>query len=249
MLLTPYGLREWLTITVVAAAAAGLAVWFSLWWALAVVVVVWLALLSFFRDPPRRVPTDLPKRAMLSPADGVISKIERVETHEACAGPAVVIRIFLSVLNVHVNRAPFDCEVVSVTHRPGKYLDARSEESARVNESTMIVARIATGVTGGVTGGATGGEAGEKAGRKASGDARTETIGVKQISGAIARRIVCPLRPGEALRRGQRFGMIKFGSTTELILPRPEQVEVLVKVGQRVTGGRTLLAVLPPPQS
>ncbi len=241
MLLTPYGLREWLTITVVAAAAAGLTVWFSLWWALALVVVVWLALLSFFRDPPRRVPTELPNGAMLSPADGVISKIERVETHEACAGPAVVIRIFLSVLNVHVNRAPFDCEVVSVTHRPGKFLDARSEESARVNESTMIVARIVPG--------ATGGEAGGKPGAKTSGDARTETIGVKQISGAIARRIVCPLRPGEALRRGQRFGMIKFGSTTELILPRPEQVEVLVKVGQRVTGGRTLLAVLPPPQS
>jgi phosphatidylserine decarboxylase len=218
MLLTRYGLREWGLISLLAAALAAVSAWAGWPWLILPISALWLAAVSFFRDPLRHVPTALPQGTMLSPADGRVSRIEVVERHEALAGEALVIRIFLSVLNVHVNRSPYDGEVISTTHRPGRYLDARSEESARVNESVLTLLSIDGG----------------------------ERLGIKQISGAIARRIVCPIAPGDRLVRGQRFGMIKFGSTTELILPRPSDVEVLVREGDAVRGGLTPLARLRP---
>jgi phosphatidylserine decarboxylase len=161
---------------------------------------------------------------MLSPADGVVRAVLDVESHEAVGGaPAKVIRIFLSVLNVHVNRAPCDCEVVSLHPRPGQYLNAQTEESASVNESNLIVLKTAAGGVG------------------------DERIGLRQVSGMLARTIVCPIKPGARLARGEKFGMIKFGSTTELILPRPTHVTVHVKKGDTVRGGLTLLATLEPP--
>jgi phosphatidylserine decarboxylase len=111
--------------------------------------------------------------------------------------------------------------VATIVHADGKYLDARSEESARVNESNVITLDTASG----------------------------ERVGIRQVSGAIARRIVCAAATGDRARRGARFGMIKFGSTTELILPRPGDVKVHVKVGDRVTGGVTILATLRAPGS
>jgi phosphatidylserine decarboxylase len=215
-MLTPYGTREWMIITLFAVVLAAVC-WILLgWWSLIPVFIVWLALVSFFRDPNRTPPHDLQPDDMLSPADGTISAIETADHHEATNGPATIIRIFLSVLDVHINRVPFDGDVVDVIHRPGKYLDARTEESARVNESNLVIVRIASG----------------------------ETIGIKQISGAIARRIVCPLRKGDLVERGKRFGMIKFGSTTELILPRPDDVTVHVRKGEKVKGALTKLATL-----
>jgi phosphatidylserine decarboxylase len=222
MPLTMYGFRVWFTITLVAAALAAICVWQSWWVPLAVVVVLWLALLSFFRDPIRRIRTDLEDGTMLSPADGVVSAVLDVESHEAVAGggPAKLIRIFLSVLNVHVNRSPHDGEVVTLKHTPGKFLNAQTEESALVNESNLITFRMENG----------------------------ETFGVRQVSGMLARAIVCPLKVGDRLKRGQKFGMIKFGSTTELILPRPQDVTVHVKKGDRVKGGVTVIATLKPRQ-
>jgi phosphatidylserine decarboxylase len=143
-----------------------------------------------------------------------------VDHHEALGGaPAKVIRIFLSVLNVHVNRAPCDAQVVSITPRPGKYLNAQSEESALVNESNLIVLR--TSIAG-----------------------VDELVGVRQVSGMIARTIVCGIRPGDRVSRGEKFGMIKFGSTTELILPRPNDVTVHVRKGDKVRAGVMTLATL-----
>jgi phosphatidylserine decarboxylase len=186
------------------------------------VVVLGLALLSFFRDPIRRIKSDLEPGAMLSPADGVVSAVLDVDSHQATSGrPAKIIRIFLSVLNVHINRSPYDGEVVSITRTAGKYLNAQTEESANVNESNLIIMRI-----------------------KLNG--RAETIGVRQVSGMLARTIVCPLTAGYRLSRGQKFGMIKFGSTTELILPRPQDVTVHVKKGDKVKGGVTVIATLRP---
>lgn len=153
---------------------------------------------------------------MLSPADGTVSKILRVDHHVATGGPAVIVRIFLSILDVHINRSPCDGEVIAVRHVPGKYYDARREISAAENESNLITLSI-------------------------GGD---ETIGVRQVSGAIARRIVCPLKAGDRLTQGQKFGMIKFGSTTELVMPRPDDVVVLVAEGDKVRAGLTLLARL-----
>lgn len=223
MSLTPYGLRVWLPILLVALALGCGFAWLGWWWAVAIVAVLGLALLSFFRDPIRRIATDLPQGAMLSPADGTVSAVLEVNSHEATGGgPAMIIRIFLSVLNVHINRSPHDGEVVSIVRKPGKYLNAQREESANVNESNLIVMRIKI-------------------------NDRAETIGVRQVSGMLARAIVCPLQVGYRLARGQKFGMIKFGSTTELILPRPGDVTVHVKKGDKVRGGLTVIATLRPP--
>jgi phosphatidylserine decarboxylase len=188
----------------------------SLWWISVVAcMLLWLALVSFFRNPWRIIPTDLPDGAMLSPADGVVSAIEFLDEHETVEGPAVLIRIFLSVLNVHINRMPCDCELDKMVYRKGKFLDARSEESAKINESNALFL-----FTNG------------------------ERIGMRQVSGKIARNIVCPIKAGDRFRQGQQFGMIKFGSTAELILPRPDQVHIIVAKGESVRGGLTQLATL-----
>lgn len=221
MSLTRYGFKEWFIITVVMGAVVALGVFLHWWWLVAAGVVVWLALVSFFRDPWGRRPATSNPNDMVSPADGRISAVLTVDHHPATNGPAVIVRIFLSVLNVHVNRFPCDGTVTEVIYTPGRFLDARTEESARVNESMLTVLQTASG----------------------------ERLGVRQVSGAIARRIVCPLQPGNPARRGARFGMIKFGSTTELILPRPNDVTTHVRVGDRVTGGVTILATLGAPGS
>ena len=220
MHLTGYGWRVWLPILLGMIVFAAWFAWLKLWVLVAIVIILGLALLSFFRDPWRRIDASLPIEKMLSPADGAVSAVLDVDSHEATAGqPAKIIRIFLSVLNVHINRSPCDAEVVSLKHAPGKYLNAQTEESAQVNESNLIVLRIHDG----------------------------ELIGLRQVAGMIARAIVCPLKPGDQLKRGQKFGMIKFGSTTELILPRPGDVEVHVKKGDKVKGGITVIATLKRP--
>lgn len=221
MLLTPYGIREWLTATIIAVAiSAGLAL-LGWWWAIIVPAIVWLAVLAFFRDPRRKVPDNAPDGLFISPADGCVSSIETVEHHQVTDGPAVVIRVFLSVLNVHVNRSPYKLEVLEVNYSPGKFHDARSEKCPIENESNLITLRTASG----------------------------EKVGVRQIAGKIARRIVCKISPGDKLELGQRFGMIKFGSSTELILPRPDAVKVHVSVGHKVRAGLSQLATLKPLES
>jgi len=220
--LTKYGWQQWSFITVVLAIPTAFALWGTqyspFWWiAFGMFVLLWFALVSFFRNPWRTIPTDLPSGMMLSPADGVVSAIEYVDTHETVEGPAVIIRIFLSVLNVHINRTPCDCVLLDAKYRKGKFLDARSEESAKVNESNTLFFEYA----------------GEK-------------IGIRQVSGKIARNIVCPIQVGDVFTQGRQFGMIKFGSTTELILPRPNDVTVHVKRGEAVTGGITRFATLTP---
>jgi len=224
--LTPYGRREWIAISALCAAAGGACIILLPWWTIFLVAVVWLALVSFFRDPVRRIPADLPPGTMLSPADGTISAILRVNEHPATDGhPAVIIRVLLTVLNVHVNRTPCDGDVIDVRHTPGRFMSAMKPESADVNESNLVRIRVP---------------------RDDDADA-DDTLAVKQIAGRVARRIVCRLAPGDHVRQGDTFGMIKFGSTTELILPRPDDVEVRVAPGQRVRAGTTTLAVMRPP--
>ena len=213
-MLTKYGQREWLAVLAGSAfiiAALGYLHW---WWPIGLVVLAALALLSFFRDPPRKIPRD--PGILVSPADGVVSSVHRLEHYEPLGGPAHCVRIFLSVLNVHLNRSPCDALVESVTPRPGRFLNALNPTSAEVNESNLIVLRDpATG---------------------------RPVAAVRQVAGLIARTIVCRLRPGQALRRGERFGMIKFGSTTELYFPESSGLSIRVARGQRVYGGRTILA-------
>ena len=218
MVLTRYGLREWLATTVVAVLVTAGLLWFGWWWGVIPVAGTWLSVLWFFRDPLRRVPHRDGAGFMLCPADGRVSAIQTVEHHEAVGGPALVIRIFLSVLNVHVNRSPAAGEVVSISYTPGSFRDARTPQSATDNESNLIVLKLDDG----------------------------QTIGLRQIAGKVARRIVCQLSVGDRVEAGQRFGMIKFGSSAELILPRPDDVVACVSVGDKVKGGSTHLATLGP---
>lgn len=215
MTLTRYGWRQWLAITLALVFLAAIAAYVQWWLVLIPLFLLWVSLVSFFRNPWRTIPTDLPKGMMLSPADGVVSAIEFVEAHETVEGPAVIIRIFLSVLNVHINRVPCDCTLTKAKYRKGQFLDARTEESAKVNESnTLFFTR------------------------------EGEPFGVRQVSGKIARNIVCPIQVGDSFTRGQQFGMIKFGSTTELILPRPDDVTIHVEKGDAVRGGLTRFVTL-----
>jgi len=165
----------------------------------------------FFRDPERQVPADA--SGVVAPADGVVVEIvEKTET-EVVNGMMRRVAIFLSVLDVHTNRAPIEGEVVYCEHYPGKFLDARNPEASLVNESQ----------TWGFRNG-------------------TTTLVVRQITGAIARRIVGWSKVGDQVAKGERFGMIRFGSRTEVYLPM--DCEVSVKIGDHVKGGETIVAQL-----
>jgi phosphatidylserine decarboxylase len=166
----------------------------------------------FFRDPERVVPED--PKLIVSPADGRVTSIEEVDGVEGdlyLTARMKRISIFLSVFDVHVNRSPIAGEIIHSEPRGGLYLDARKPESSLLNESRLWIIQ-----------------------------GESFTVGVKQITGAIARRIVPWAHVGDHLMKGERFGMIRFGSRTELYLPI--DVEVLVNVGSQVHGGSTVMA-------
>ncbi|MGA2171625.1 MAG: phosphatidylserine decarboxylase [Sedimentisphaerales bacterium] len=173
--------------------------------------VVFLWTLSFFRDPQRVVPQD--KDVLLAPADGTITDIETVDENEFIKGKSLKIGIFLSIFDVHINRSPSKTKVEKIIYHEGQFLDARNLESGRVNESNDLwLTRI---------------------------EPPCDKLIVRQISGAIARRIVCRTKPGDELLMGQRFGMIKFGSRTELYVPLRDDVKCIVRTGDKVMAGLT----------
>jgi phosphatidylserine decarboxylase len=184
------------------------------WLAVAALTVVGLLIVWFFRDPPRRVPaeTDL----VVSPADGKVVAIDELDHDEFLGGPAVRIGIFLSIFNVHINRAPVAARVVGLRYQPGKCLNALRPESARENEQLSV--------------------------RLQEAEYPYRRFVVRQITGAIARRIVCWLKPGDVVGRGEKFGMIKLGSRTELVLPREDGLRVRARLGQAVKAGVSVLA-------
>ena len=165
----------------------------------------------FFRDPDRETPAD--PVAVEAPADGVVVEIIEKTEDEVVKGTMRRVAIFLSVLDVHTNRAPMEGEVIYREHYPGKFLDARNPEASVVNESQ----------TWGFRNGGT-------------------TLVVRQITGAIARRIVGWSKVGDRVAKGERFGMIRFGSRTEVYLPLDS--EITVRQGDRVKGGETIVARL-----
>src|SRR5262249_22637446 len=191
---------------------AGLLWHWSLWLPALPVVGLWAFVVSFFRDPHRNIPADA--AALVSPADGTVTHIEEVTDHEFPQVRALRISIFLSVFSVHINRVPRAGRVTAVRYFPGAFLDARTADCAVRNEQLWVDLEEA-------------------------GTARM--IRVKQISGAIARRIVCWLKLGDLLQKGERFGMIKFGSRTDLLIAAHEAIDVRVKVGEQVYGGSTVL--------
>jgi len=186
-------------------------------WAIAVlegilgVVLVWALL--FFRDPHRETPRD--DALLLAPADGRITDVETVEEADFIGGPALRVGIFLSIFDTHINRAPCDARVERITHRRGRYVNAMNPLAGKVNESNNV-AMVRT-------------------------NHPEDRLLVRQISGAVARRIVCAVREGQRLAGGERFGMIKFGSRTELYLPASEHVNCMVRPGDKVKAGLTPL--------
>lgn len=195
--------------------AVTIAVAASPWWMITPLPAALLGLVVyFFRDPPRTVPTE--PGLIVSPADGTIAEVTEIDDDPFVTGPAVRIGIFLSIFNVHLNRSPVYCRVIGLQYNRGKYLNALKPESALENENMRIELQQPAPTY--------------------------RRMAVRQIAGAIARRIVCDLRPGEMIDRGERFGMIKLGSRTELILPREEGLEIMVRKGQKMKAGSTVIA-------
>ncbi len=212
---TRHGLREMVIGSVVLALlAVGL---YVVWWPLVFLVIpLWVWLFAFFRDPERQIPSQ--QHVMVSPADGKVSDVTEVQS-DLLGSPAVRVGIFLSVFNVHVNRAPCDGRVSHVVYKRGKFINAMSHaQASEENESnTLVIADV--------------------------NDGRPVAV-VKQIVGLIARRIICTSKLGDVVKRGDRIGMIKFGSRTELYIPKWLMPDIQVKVGQTVRGGLDVVAVL-----
>lgn len=177
-------------------------------------LVLGLFVFSFFRNPRRVPPVD--PHVLVSPADGKIVTIERIEHDEFVGGPAVLVGIFLSVFNVHINRVPNHVRVIGLTYRPGKFLNALLPRSAQENERLEL--------------------------RLEDHEDPRRRYRVRQIAGAIARRIVCRAAPGNDYARGQSFGMIKLGSRTELVIPDLPNLTLEVRVGDHVKAGSTKVA-------
>jgi phosphatidylserine decarboxylase len=196
-----------------------LAVLASLWWLPAGLPPLVLSILIawFFRDPNREVPTQL--GTVVSPADGKLVQIETIEDPEL--GTCVQFGIFLSIFNVHANRSSLPGRVVAVRYRPGKFLNALRPESARENENLDIVLID---------------------NEEIQPDGTPRKFRIRQITGQFARRIVCWVRPGDVLNRGEMYGMIKLGSRTELIIPAEDSLEIVAKIGDTICAGSTTLA-------
>lgn len=176
-------------------------------WPLGIVFGILAAFMAFFfRDPKRETPTD--SDVVVAPADGLVTRVQPIE--EGNDRSATLVSIFLSPLDVHINRAPISGKITDVSYTRGKFLMATDERASLVNEQNALTIQ------------------GEKI-----------TVVCKQIAGILARRIVCWKHAGEQVALGERFGMIKFSSRTDILLP--QSVDVLVTKGQRVQGGTTII--------
>jgi phosphatidylserine decarboxylase len=196
------------------AATVGIALLGWPWSGLAVVPGCLLFLLFyFFRDPRREIPAD--RRAIVAPADGTVVDVTAIERDDFLGGPAVRVGIFLSIFNVHINRAPLAGRVVEMRYKPGQFLNAMRPESAERNEFMWIGFEHV--------------------------DPPQRRFAVRQISGMLARKIVCPLELGQTVARGEKFGMIKLGSRTEVILPA-DAVEIRVRPGDKLRAGSDVVA-------
>lgn len=213
-MLSPHAKSEWTTILVIGLLLSATAILAGWWWLSIPLIIATLGLMLFFRDPDRPIPTQ--RGIMVSPADGKVSSIHEVEFFEPFNGPAICVRIFLSVFDVHINRSPIHGVVTSITHKPGEHLNVLNPKSAEVNEHNLLI--FAHPI-------------------------RRDTVAaVRQVAGLCARTICCTVSTGAVIQRGQRIGIIKLGSTTELYIPARFNPEVIVEQGQYVYGGTTILA-------
>lgn len=173
-------------------------------------VLLMCFMLFFFRDPERVVPVGT--GVFVSPADGEVVLVKEVYEDRHLKADAIMISVFMSPFNVHVNRAPMDGVVLDVVHVPGKFMAAFKEEASLANEHINMVME---------------GELGR--------------ILVRQVAGFLARRAVCRVKPGDQLKRGGKYGVIKFGSRLDIYLPTDTKISVAVN--DRVTAGETILGI------
>jgi len=192
-------------------AVLAIASWWLTSWLSLVFLILIIYTLAFFRDPDRLVPVD--PNAVVAAADGTVTEIAEVEETEILKTKTRRVGIFLSIFDVHTNRAPIDGRIIYREHRRGLCLDARRSDCSQKNEAMTWAFENSRA-----------------------------TIVVRQLTGAIARRIVAWSRMGDELKKGDRFGMIRFGSRTEIYLPLT--ATVLVKVGDHVSAGSTIIARL-----
>lgn len=217
-MLSKHAKLECVTIAAVGFMLSVAVVLIGLWWLLFLTVPATIALLAFFRDPERRTPSQ--RGVMVAPAEGRISSIHEIEHYEPLDGPVVCVRIFLSVLDVHINYSPYHTAIESITHTPGEHLNALKPESAEDNESNLLVL--------------------------VHPNRRYKMAAVRQVAGLLARTIVCHVHEDQVIQRGQRIGLIKLGSTTELYILKDLSPRLQVKEGQRVIGGVTVIAQITP---
>jgi phosphatidylserine decarboxylase len=181
---------------------------------LPVIVLIWV--ISFFRDPKRELPEG--EGLVLCPADGTVTAIDDIDEPDFIGGPARRVSIFMSIFNVHVNRAPFAGKVAYNKHRDGQFLNAMNSDSSHLNEANDMGLE--------------------------TGDRRMPKVKIRQVAGLIARRIVCDREVGDELARGEIFGMIKFSSRVELYIPGDTKIDLRVKVGDKVKAGATVIGEL-----
>ncbi|HEU4478369.1 MAG TPA: phosphatidylserine decarboxylase family protein [Pyrinomonadaceae bacterium] len=197
--------REGLPYILIPAAILIVVLALGYWYVAIPIALVTAFMLYFFRDPRREPPQD--SQVVVAPADG---KVTRVSTIADAPDSPTLVSIFLSPLDVHINRAPIAGTVTNVTYTSGKFLMATDKNASLVNEQNALTIQ------------------GEKI-----------TVVCKQIAGILARRIICWKQAGQHVNLGERFGLIKFSSRTDLLMPR--EVEVLVTEGMRVRGGVTIV--------
>lgn len=163
----------------------------------------------FFRNPERHTPEG--EKLIVSPADGKVIRIDEDFHHEMLSQPCSKVSIFMNVFNVHVNRVPYSGKVTKISYSPGRFLSANLDKASEQNERNAILVRTSDG----------------------------KEIMIIQIAGLIARRIVCWVREEDVVKRGERFGMIRFGSRLEVFMPK--ETKILVTVGEKVKAGESPL--------
>ena len=182
-------------------------------WVAVLLLFMTLFVIWFFRNPERTTPEN--PLQLISPADGKVIGVEEVASEEDPNRTLTKISIFMNVFNVHVNRIPFSGEVLSIRYKPGKFLSADLDKASALNERNTVLIRTDDG----------------------------REIRVVQIAGLIARRIVCWLKEGMKVTKGERFGLIRFGSRVELFIPPGTMLRV--KKGDKVRAGETPIGELP----
>ena len=181
-------------------------------WLIILFAFITFFIIWFFRNPERSFQEE--EKVLISPADGKVIKIEDVEVNGTISGRFKKISIFMNVFNVHVNRAPYSGKIETINYHEGKFFSANLDKASLDNERNEVMIRAEDG----------------------------RQVWMVQIAGLVARRIVCWVNVGAIIRRGERFGLIRFGSRVDVYLPEDSQISV--KLRDKVKSGQTVLGYL-----